>query len=91
MLLAVVELEHADGLERIATVAEDWHPDILLLAAPGKSRPVYARTEFDRLAAHVAARPRHRQAVAVVVGIPQGCAGVLELQNRDAAPACMRI
>ncbi len=45
----------ADDLERTATVAEDWRPDILLLAAPGTSWPVHVRTEFDRLAARLAA------------------------------------
>ncbi len=39
----------AAGLDRIATVAEDWRPDILLLAAPGASWPPEVTAEFARL------------------------------------------
>jgi len=39
----------AAGLDRIATVAEDWRPDILLLAAPGASWPPEIAAEFARL------------------------------------------
>jgi hypothetical protein len=46
----------ANDLERIATVAEDWRPDTLLLAAPGTEWPVDVRVEFDRLAERLAAR-----------------------------------
>ena len=46
----------ANDLERIATVAEDWRPDILLLAAPGTGWPLDVRTEFERLAERLATR-----------------------------------
>ena len=46
----------AGDLERIAAVAEDWQPDILLLAAPGTSWPAEIRAEIERLGERLAPR-----------------------------------
>lgn len=46
----------ADDLERIAVVAEDWEPDIVLLAAPGSSWPNEVSAGIERLRDRLAAR-----------------------------------